>query len=289
MKKIKILCLLLIMFVLVSGCSTNKITLENAKIYTTIYPIGYITEYLYGDNSTTTSIYPNGVDLDSYTLTDKQIEEYANGDLFVYIGLGNEKEIAKSFINKNKKLLIIDATYGLNYNNNIEELWLAPNNFLMLAKNIKNSLNEYLNNTLKVDAVNEKYDDLYAKVSWIDAELRSIAREARELDNNTVVVSSNTFKYLENYGFNVISLEDIEKSGSENALNDIKNKFKNSKYNTIIKLKSEENTNLIKELVDKNKAEIIEINDVITNDDPASDYISIQYENVALIRNLLVD
>lgn len=289
MKKIKVLCLLLFMIIFVSGCSSNKINLENANIYTTVYPIEFITDYLYGSDSIITSIYPNGVDLNNYALTDKQIEEYASGDLFVYVGLGNEKEIAKSFINKNNKLLIIDATYGLSYNNSIKELWLAPNNFLMLAKNIKNSLNEYLNNTLKEEAVNEKYDDLYAKVSWVDAELRSIAKEAKELDNNTLVVSSNTFKYLETYGFSTVSLEEIENSGSENALNDIKNKFKNSKFNTIIKLKSEENTDLINELVDKNKAKIIEINDFITRDETANDYISSQYENVALIRNLLID
>ena len=46
-------------------------------------------------------------------------------------------------------MLIIDATYGLNYNNNLTELWLAPNNFLMLAKNIKTSLNEYLDNAIQ--------------------------------------------------------------------------------------------------------------------------------------------
>ena len=40
-------------------------------------------------------------------------------------------------INKNKNMLIIDVSYGLNYDYGIEELWLSPNNFLMLGKNIK--------------------------------------------------------------------------------------------------------------------------------------------------------
>ena len=158
----------------------------------------------------------------------------------------------------------------------------------MLAKNIKGSLTEYLNNTLKEEEVNKKYDELYVKVSWIDAELRNVAKEAKELDNNTLVVSSNTLKYLEGYGFTVISLEEIEASGSENALTDIKNKFKNSKYDTVIKLASEKNTKLIDELKDKNKANILTINDVITNDDTANDYIAIQNENIAQIRNLLI-
>lgn len=286
MRKLKIIILLGI-FLLTWGCSFKKHNLEDAQIYTTIYPMEYIVNYLYGDNSTIESIYPAGADINSYTLTDKKIETYAKGDLFVYVGgLGNELEFAKSFINKNKNLLIIDSTKELNYHNDIKELWLAPNNFLMLTKNIRSSLNEYLNNTLKEEEVNKKYDELYNKVSWLDAELRNIAKEARENGNNTIVSSSNLFKFLESYGFNVVSIEEIEKSNSENAINDLKNKFKNSKYTTIIKLNSENNSELVNSLVNNQKAKIVEINDLVTNSDTASDYVSIQYENIAVIRNL---
>ena len=287
MKKIKFLIILGLMLI-ASGCGIKQKNLDDATIYTTIYPVKFITEYLYGENSTVESIYPNTIDLKEYSLTEKQIENYANGDLFVYIGLGNEKKIAKSFINKNDDLLIIDATYGLNYNNNITELWLAPNNFLMLAKNIKTSLNEYLDNTLKEEEVTKKYNELYEKVSWVDAELRNIAREAKENEDNTLVVSSNTFKFLEGYGFNIISLEDIELSGSENAINDIKNKFKNSKYDEILKLNSDKDSKLVTELADKYKVKLKTINDIVSNSDSASDYVSIQYENIAVIREMLL-
>ena len=272
----------------VSSCGIKDNNLDDATIYTTIYPVEFITNYLYGENSTIESIYPDGVNLEKYSLTDKQIENYANGDLFVYIGLGSEKEFAKSFINKNDDLLIIDATYGLNYNNNITELWLAPNNFLMLAKNIKTSLNEYLDNTVKEEEVTLKYNELYEKVSWVDAELRNIAREAKENEDNTLVIANNTFKYLENYGFDIVSLEDIEASGSENAITDIKNKFKNSKYTEILKLSSDEDSELVTELVEKYKAELKSINGIVTNSDSASDYVSIQYENIAVIREILL-
>lgn len=287
MKKIKYLIFSLLVVGLLSGCSFNKNTLDNAKIYTTVYPVEYIINYLYGENSTIESIYPTDVNLDEYTLTDKQIEKYAKGDLFTYIGLGKEKEIAKSLLNKNKNLLIIDATYGLNYNEGIEELWLAPNNFLMLAKNIKNSLNEYLDNSFKSDDINKLYDELYEKVSWVDAELRSVAKTAEENENNTIVIENNTLKFLENYGFNIISLEDISASGSENAINDIKSKFKNSKYTKVLKLSGTSNSELLNDLQTKYNAEVAELNNIITNSDTASDYISIQYENIAIIRDLL--
>ena len=38
----------------------------------------------------------------------------------------------------------IDVSYGLNYTHGMEELWMSPNNYLMLAKNIKDNLIEYL-------------------------------------------------------------------------------------------------------------------------------------------------
>lgn len=289
MKRLKLLSLLLICLFFISGCGFSANKLEDAKIYTTIYPVQYITEYLYGDHSTIESIYPAGVNLEDYSLTDKQIDVYASGDLFVYIGLGGEKEMAKSFINKNDNLLIIDSTYGLSYNNSIIELWLAPNNFLMLAKNIKSSLVEYLDNSVMEEEINNKYNELYKKVSWIDAELRNIAREALENGDNTIVVATSALKYLETYGFNVVSLEEIESSESENAITDIKNKFKNSKYTEILKLESESSSDLVNELVDKYQAEISSLNDIVTNDDSASDYISIQYENIAVIREMLLD
>lgn len=286
MKKLKIITLLLVAILFITSCSFKTNKLDDAKIYTTIYPVKYIMEYLYGDNSTIESIYPNGVNLNDYTLTDKQIDNYSEGDLFVYIGVGKEKEIAKSLVNKNHNLLIIDATYGLSSSNTIE-LWLAPNNFLMLLKNVKNSLNEYLNNSIKEENVTKKYEDLYVKVSWLDAELRNVAKTAIDNGKYTLVVSSHSFDFLKSYGFNIICLEDITNSGSANAISDIKNKFKNSTYTNILKLNNEINTDLMNELKDKYKAKILDINDLITNNDSASDYVSIQYENIAVIRDIL--
>lgn len=289
MKKIKIFILSILLIIILGGCSFKNNGLENAKIYTTIYPVEYIINYLYGESSTIESIYPTGVNINNYELTTKQIEKYSNSDLFVYIGLGNEKEIAKKLLNKNDELLIIDATYGLNYNEDIKELWLAPNNFLMLAKNIKTSLNEYLNNSFKEEDVNKKYDEMYEKVSWVDAELRNVARNALENENNTIVVSKNIFKFLESYGFNIISIEDIENSGSENAINDIKSKFKNSTYTKILTLNGIENSALVNELDTKYKGDVVMLNDIVTNSDTSSDYVSLQYENIAVIRDYLND
>ena len=111
-------------------------------------------------------------------MTDKQIKEYAKGDLFIYNGLGNEKNIAKDLINRNDNLLIIDVSNGLNYTNGMEELWMSPNNYLMLAKNIRDYLTEYLQSKTIIDYVNAQYDILAENLSLKDADLRAIGKEA---------------------------------------------------------------------------------------------------------------
>lgn len=285
MKKIKYLFIALIVVFLTSGCDVKNKELDNAEIYTTIYPVTYIMEKLYGTDNTINSIYPNGVDLTNYSLTEKQINEYSQGDLFVYVGLGNEKDITKSFLNNNKDLLIIDTTYGLSYTNKIEELWLAPNNFLMLVKNVVASLSEYIDNKYVLENIDEAYEKMYVDLSWMDAELRNIAKEATENSSNTIITESNVFDYLKAYGFNVVSLESI--TNSEKT--EIKAKFKNDTYNTILKLDTEKNTDFMEELKSNYNADIVEINSMITNDDVNSDYKSIQNENINKIRNIVLD
>ena len=278
----KILFLALMLFIICS-CSIKKDDLEGATIYTTVYPIKYITNYLYGSYSTINSIYPKDCDLNSFKLTKKQIEYYANSNLFIYNGLTNEKEIAKSLINKNKDLLIIDVSYGLNVDNDSEELWLSPKNYLMLAKNIKDNLTNYLTSKYIIEQVNNNYSDFEEKISLMDANLRSIAAQAD--DKNTIVTNSSTLNFLKDYGFNVISLQD-EDNLKEIRLNNIKNKFKSGKYKYILCIDKEINNDVITELVDNYKAQTV-IVDSLTLSLDEDDYFNIMNKFIENIKTVL--
>lgn len=202
-KAISGLCLLLLSISL-SGCF-KKDTMDNITIYTTVYPIEYITEYLYGDNSKILSIYPDGINVNTYTLTDKQISDYSKSDLYIYNGLSNEKNYAIEMLNKNTSLKIIDAAMTMEYDKSIEELWLDPSNFLMLSQNIKNGFKEYISNSYLKKEIDGKYESLKILISEIDANLKLVAESA---GNKTIVVSDDVFLFLDKYGYNVISLED---------------------------------------------------------------------------------
>ena len=194
----------MIMTVSLTGCFKRD-TFEDIDIYTTAYPFVYITNYLYGEHSTVHSIYPNGVDIYNYKLTDKQIKDYSKGSLFIFNGLSDEKEYVVPMFDKNRNLKIIDTSLTMEYDNYVEELWLNPSNFLMLTQNIRNGLKEYINNHYLKNEINEKYDELKVQISALDAELKLMAESA---DNKTIVVASDMFNFLEKYNFNVISLEE---------------------------------------------------------------------------------
>lgn len=255
MKKITKLLLCCCIFLITTACSEEKNTGLNVK--TTIYPISFITEQLY-TNGNTSSIYPDGAETENYNLTEKQIKEHSRSELFIYNGLNErEQNIAKSFINNNRKLQIIDVAYGLKNENGLEELWLSPNYFLMLTTTIKNNLINSINNKYTIEEIEKKYKELAETLSLMDADLRSVAKSANEKGKGTIIASSNMFKYLNNYGFNVVSLED------SNA-NTIKNNFLNKTYTTIFMKNTEVKTDLITSLEKDYGAKIIVVNTMTT-------------------------
>lgn len=275
--------LLVLAIFLTTGCSLTKDSLEDATIYTTVYPIKYLTEFLYSDYAEVDSIYPNGADVSNYELTEKQLREYAKSDLFIYNGLGNEKNIAKDMININDNLLIIDVSNGLNYTYGIEELWMSPNNYLMLAKNIKDYLIEYLESTTIIDYVKGKYDELAEILSLKDADLRAIGKEARENGTNTLIVSNDVFKYLENYGFEVISLD--EETVTESTLNSVRDEFDEGTYDTIIVL-DDNYTDSINSIIGDYEANTIDVSSMASFVEGSSDYITVMQQFIDDLRNL---
>ena len=283
MKRIIKLGFIIISIFILTGCfKEDKLTNDN--VYTTIYPIEYLTEFLYGETKSVSSIYPKGANVLNYELTAKQKENYEKGALFVYNGLTNEKELAREFLNDNKNLLLIDVSYGLSFKNTIEELWLSPNNYLMLAKNIKNNLIDYTTSKIASETIETKYNELKEKLSYMDADLRNIASLASKEGNNTLIVSSNKLNFLSNYGFEIIDLtnKNITKST-------IKSNFKKGKYKDIYLCDIDTKNDLIKELEKNYDANIISVNTMYTlNDKQTSNgenYETIMNEFIENIRS----
>ena len=285
MKKIIIIFITLFF---ISGCSLFKRDeMENINVITTNYTLEYVVNYLYGDNSLVSSIYPDGVDIDNYTFTEKQIKDYSKKDLFVYMGVTSDSDQAVTFLNNNNKIKIIDATYGMNYKYTADELWLNPSNLLMITQNIKNGLGEYITSTYLLKNIDSLYDELKVKLSNLDAEYKTSIENAPE---KTIVVNSDNLLFLEKYDLNVISLDE-NNTNYERNLALFKSYLRQETIKYLYIYENAPLTEEVKQTVEDNSVETLDIKNLknITDEerDQDEDYFTIMYNNLEEIKKEL--
>lgn len=285
-KKIFYSFILIGIMITLSGCLGNN---EKSGITVTVYPIEYIINRLYNYDCNIKSIYPNDTKVDGYSLTAKQIKNFAKEtSIFAYNGVTNEKEIAKTLIDKNKRIQIIDVTYGLKYKYSVEELWLSPNNYLMLANTVKNDLVTLSSNKYAANDIEENFLLLQEDIATLDAELRSIGKNAQKNKKNTIVVSYSALNFLSEYGFNVIDISD-----EKNITTELKNSFKDKKLQYIFVGDKQDVPNSTKDIVDNYEAKLITVESLSTlteaerlNND---DYITIMNAFISKLSDLLLN
>lgn len=279
MKKIIYLISLILGVSLLSGCDINEKTMDDINIYTTTYPIQFIINSLYEDHAKVYSVYPTGVDINKYELSQRKLEEYSKSDLFVFNSLDKDRDYAVKMINLNANLKVIDVATGMKYSNGIEELWLNPNNYLMMAENLKKGLAEYINNPYLVEEINNKYKDLEYEISKLDASLTEAISSA---NSKIIVTDSDLLKYLEKYGLKVISLEE-NNDLSTNKIEEVKNLIKDNQIKYIYTTKESTNQT-ISQLIKDYNIEKITINTMHSTDgnitNSNDNYISIMTNNI---------
>lgn len=291
MKKNKLLILLLSILILLPGCSFTKDNMEDITIYTSIYPVKYLIDSLYGEYSTIYSIYPSGINPKEYELSEKKLQEYANTDLFVFNSLDKDRDFAVNMININKDLKVIDVSLGMTYDNYIAELWLNPYNYLMMAQNTKNGLLEYIDNPYLISnkektGIEDKYDELQYDLSRLDANMK---QDISLANYKTIVVDNDLFKFLEKYNLKVISLEENDNL-NDNTLNEVKKLINNNEIKYIFSSNNETNETC-KKLIESYGLELVTLNTMETIDGGITNsnesYITVMNNNIDLLNKEL--
>lgn len=272
---------------LLTGCFKRD-DMEDIKIYTTLYPTRYLIESLYGNNADIFSVYPSGIDVDNYEFTSKQLNEFSHSGLFVFNSKRTmERDLAIDLINKNKNLKIIDVSLGMNYSYSLEELWLNPYNYLMMAQNVKTGLEEYISNPYLIKEVDENYQVLKISLSELDAEIKEIVNNA---EYTTIVVDNDALKFLEKYGLNVISLDNSTNTVAEKSIEEVKLLLTRDKVKYIFST-TEENNDIVRDLKENYDAETSFLNTMssidgsITNSN--QNYLTIMKDNIDLLKKEL--
>lgn len=275
----KKICLLITICFFLTGCKTNSNNMENISIYTTTYPINYLINTLYKDHCKVYSIYPTGVNLAEYKLSNRKLEEYSESDLFIFNSLDKDRDYAVKMINLNSKLKVIDVATGMKYEHSIEEIWLNPSNYLMMAENIKDGLSEYINNPYLVEEIEEKYKTLEYEISKLDAELTETIQNS---NYKTIVVDNDMFLFLEKYGLKVISLEENDNL-TATKVEEVEKLIKDGSIKYIYST-SDTSNDTVKQIISKHKVELITLNSMhsidggITNSN--DNYQSIMTNNI---------
>lgn len=285
MKKIKIFGLLMLLVTIcfgATGCTSDN--MEGIDVLVTNYPNEYVAEKLYGEHSTITSIYPDGVDISNYNINDKQKKDFSKYDLFIYNGLiEKERNLAVDLLELNPDLMIIDTAYVLETDYSPEELWLNPSSLLMMAQNVRLGLEEYISSNVLKEEIDVDYDNLKVLLSELDANYRI---DVENTNDKVIVVANSALKYLEKFGLEVYC---IDSDANEKTISDVQNLINEKKISYIYSFKEEELNEKAKKLVDENSGisvlemhKLDNISDEERND--KADYISIMTSNLELIK-----
>lgn len=282
MKK-KIILIIGIACILLTGCFKRD-QMEDINIITTIYPIEYVVNVLYGNSANISSIYARGIDIKEAEFTDKQLNDFSSYDLFIYNGESGEREYATYMLNKNKNLKIIDAAYGLEAVNTAYDVWLNPANILMIAQNIKQELENYISNPYLKEEINTKYNSLKVDISELEAEFK---RTSDNSANPKIICNDESLLFLEKYGFEVINITEHGEIKSNN-LELAKSLISNNELNYVFVHEFEQNEDGINDLVNNYGAQKLtfKVLATITEEDlnTNEDYLSIMHQNINAIK-----
>ena len=288
MKKISYLLIMIILLPIVlmcTGCENDS--MDNIEIVVTNYPCEYITKKLYDEHATITSIYPDGVDINNYKISNKQKHDFASKDLFIYNGLlEKERNLAVDLLEINPDLKIIDTAYVLETDYSPEELWLNPSSLLMMCQNVRLGLEEYITSKyLKAD-VDNAYNEIKIELSELDAEYR-VAVDST--DEKTIVVADSALKFLEKFGLNVIC---IDTDATQKDISDAEYAIAYGGVSYIITFVGTEDNDNVKNIMAKNesikKLELHKL-EILTDEERSNkeNYLTIMRNNLELIKKEL--
>lgn len=217
--------LLLTLFLLLAtalfGCGNDekankddsaKETKKQLTIYTTIFPLEDFTKKIGGDLVKVKSVYPPGADAHTFEPTSKTMVDIADGDAFIYTGVGIEgfaekaKQALESegvkFVKAGEGIELIKGEHDHEHGEEDHDehdhgdtdphVWLDPVLSIKLAENIKNALVDL--NPSEKEQFEKNFETLKADLEKLDKQFTSIAEASPKKE---ILVSHEAYGYWE--------------------------------------------------------------------------------------------
>lgn len=286
-------CLLLTLI----GCQPVVSDNQKDTIYTSIYPIQFVTNKIVGDTATVLSVFPPGVDAHTFEPTSRTITNISTSEAFIYLGAhmeGFSDSTAKALQSTDVRFIEIGAYDALFLENRDEHehghgdfdphIWFDPLRMEAMAEIITEQL------------INQspEHETLYEK------NLATLADELHEVDqaftdilnqktNKEIVVTHAAYGYWEDrYGIKQIPISGLTAS-HEPAQKELVEIVKTAQAHDIEYVLFEQNTShRVAEIIQKHmNADVLYIHnlEVLTEQDieKGEDYFSLMRKNLQVL------
>ena len=207
--------LLLLLILVLSACGADSGQDADKKndtleVYTTVYPLEDFTKKIGGDYVDVESIYPPGADEHTFEPSQKDMMKMADGDVFLYVGMGLEGFVEKSkSILENEDVVVVPTSKGIEvphdekgaeedshgdgHHHDVDpHIWLDPVYSKEMAKNIADTLSKEMP---------EHKDEFQANLEALTKDLDELDNEFRSMADNapkkTFYVSHSAYSYWE--------------------------------------------------------------------------------------------
>lgn len=311
--------MLLILSMLLGGCAAKQASVvpEEAKpegngnmlkIYTSFYPMHFLTKEIAGDKADVICMVPAGAEPHDWEPSPKTIAALQNADLFVYNGAGMEtwadtvmqalekSKIKKVMASEGIELIKPEKHEGEEVKEEEEHghgefdphVWVSPLRAKKQAENIFKALIEI--DPANKDQYFENYNALASKLNKLD---RDFSEAAASFKSNVIVVSHEAFGYLtHDYNLEQIAIRGVnpEEEPSPSKMAELVEECKehNVKYIFFEKLVSPK---LSETLAREVGAQTLVLNDAaglsVEDIKAGKSYITVMYDNLENLKKAL--
>ncbi len=232
MKKFSIILVLILLLCLV-GCSPSK---ENKlTVAVSIPPQVHFIEKICGERVNILNLIPAGASAEAYEMKPKEVISFSNADIYFSIGVPAEKNGILPNLSKNTQLVQLEKTVADFYpdlkigNERDPHIWLSSKRSIIMVKEIADRLSEKdSENAVFYKENAEKY---IKELEKLQNEIMQLFKDKRR---KIFYISHPSYGYFaDDFGLNMISLENNGQEATPKELADIITKAKNSNIKDI--------------------------------------------------------
>jgi zinc transport system substrate-binding protein len=282
------------LFILLSTPKPNLKVKESGKIYTSFYPLQFITQEIVKDNFEVVNLTPIGSEPHDFEPSAKDLANLNSAAAFIYIGEEIDPWAEKKAVDlRNTNVATISAAKELELKN-VEEgidphFWLDPILVKEFSEKIYNQLS--LKYPEKSNQFKLNLDNFNNALISLDTQSKDSFKSCK---NKSIIVSHDAYSYFgKRYGIEITSISGLssEEEPSTSKIAEIIDLVKNKGINYIF-LESLGNPKITEVITSSTGAKTLELNPIefLTKEqvDKNIDYLSIYKSNLGNLKKALI-